>query len=184
MLSSNKLLPWKPTPNQIKQFRLSLKSSLSDFNTFLLTKETTHFTNLSFALTYPGLVHFIYFDKGIMTAPSLVDLNELDKNHELLHQIHGKHNNTRQWKWVWPNESTLKKLCHKMLKLGLSYRDNVLKSRVFKESEDHQYYFLYQKGTQHQELLATYFTIMPIDKLWPMHQKLFHDIRQKFIVWE
>ena len=103
---------WKPTSLQVKRFKSSLKSCLSDFTTFLLTKEATHFTNLSFAVTYPGLVHFVHFDKGTMTAPCLVDLNDLDKNHELLHEVYGKYktNITDRCKWVWPNEPTLKKL--------------------------------------------------------------------------
>lgn len=63
-------------------------------------------------MTYPGLVHFVHFDKGIMTAPRLVDLNDLDKNHELLHEVYGRYNAaiTDRCKWVWPNEPTLKKL--------------------------------------------------------------------------
>jgi hypothetical protein len=98
--------------SQVKKFKSLLKSCLSDFTSFLLTKESTHFTNLSFALSYPGLIHFMHFDiKGIMTSPELVDLNELDKNHELLHEVYGKYNTTiSDNKWVWPNESTLKKL--------------------------------------------------------------------------
>lgn len=98
--------------SQVKKFKSSLRSCLSDFASFLLTKEATHFTNISFSVSYPGLIHFIYFDaKGIMTSPELVDLNELDKNHELLHEVYGKYNtNMRHNKWIWPNEPTLKKL--------------------------------------------------------------------------
>jgi hypothetical protein len=96
----------------VKKFKSSLKACLSDFTSFLLTKEATHFTNLSFAVTYPGLIHFVHFSiKGIMTSPELVDLNELDKNHELLHEVYGKYNTAMtENKWVWPNEPTLKKL--------------------------------------------------------------------------
>ncbi|KAI9486794.1 MAG: hypothetical protein EXX96DRAFT_471668 [Benjaminiella poitrasii] len=163
---------WKPTSSQVKRFKTSLKSCLSDFNTFLLTKEATHFTNISFAVTYPGLVHFIYFDKGIMTAPSLVDLNELDKNHELLHEVYEKYS-TDQYKWFWPDEVDLKKLA------SLIYRHDSFKIKALEESVDHQYYFVYQKGPNHQELLAIYFTIIPTDRLWSMHQKLFYDISQR-----
>jgi hypothetical protein len=107
---------WKPTSNQVKQFKTKLKSCLSDFTTFLLTKEATHFTNLSFAVTYPGLVHFIHLDhKGITISPLLMDLNELDKNHELLHEVYGKYYNSdptaiHNSKWKWPTEPNLKKL--------------------------------------------------------------------------
>lgn len=96
----------------MKRFKLSAATYFSDFNAFLLTKEATHFTNLSFAVSYPGLVHFMHFNNGILTAPSLVDLNELDKNHELLHEVYGKYNISiaERSKWVWPNEPTLKKL--------------------------------------------------------------------------
>jgi hypothetical protein len=105
--------PWKPSSKQVKQFKHQLKTCLSDFTTFLLTKESTHFTNLSFATTYPGLIHFYHLDKGIMISPLLVDLNELDKNHELLHEVYGKYYNnttTRSNKWKWPTEPKLRTL--------------------------------------------------------------------------
>ena len=92
---------------------MELKSCLADFSTFLLTKESTHFTNLSFATSYPGLIHFFHLNKGVMISPLLVDLNELDKNHELLHEVYGRyynHNLTEQCKWKWPSELKLKKL--------------------------------------------------------------------------
>jgi hypothetical protein len=54
-----------------------------------------------------------------MISPILADLNELDKNHELLHEVYGKYYNTAsadQCKWKWPTETNLKKLvslaCH------------------------------------------------------------------------
>ncbi|CAO0802292.1 unnamed protein product [Mucor circinelloides] len=180
MPPTNTKSTWKPTSLQVKRFKASLKSCLSDFTTFLLTKEATHFTNLSFAVTYPGLVHFIHFDKGIMTAPCLVDLNDLDKNHELLHEVYGTYNAaiTDRCKWVWPNELTLKKLCNEIIHLGLCYRQDPHKSRALQESNDHEYYFLYQR-TKHQELLAIYFSIIPSNRLWTMHQKLFNDISQR-----
>lgn len=106
-------IPWKPMSSQVKLFKSQLRSSLSDFTPFLLTKEATHFTNLSFAVTYPGLVHFVHFNRDIMVSPALVDLNELDKNHELLHEVFGKYYNTTssdQCAWKWPSEKSLKKL--------------------------------------------------------------------------
>lgn len=99
--------------SQVKQFKTQLRSCLSDFTTFILTKEATHFTNLSFAVTYPGLIHFIHLDRGVMISPRLVDLNELDKNHELLHEVYGRYYNTTctdEGKWKWPAEASLKKL--------------------------------------------------------------------------
>ncbi|KAI8638267.1 hypothetical protein BD408DRAFT_423260 [Parasitella parasitica] len=187
MNTSNSRLPqaitrsnWRPTSLQVKRFKTTLRSCLSDFTTFLLTKEVTHFTNLSFAVTYPGLVHFVHFDKGIMTAPRLVDLNDLDKNHELLHEVYEKYNASiaDRCKWVWPNEPTLKKLCNEMIHLGLCYRQDPHKSQALQESNDHEYYFLYQK-IKHQELLAIYFSIIPPNRLWSMHQKLLNDIGQR-----
>ncbi|CEP19876.1 hypothetical protein [Parasitella parasitica] len=171
---------WKSASLQVKRFKSALNSCLADFTTFLLTKEATHFTNLSFAVTYPGLVHFVHFDKGIMTAPRLVDFNDLDKNHELLHEVYEKYNATiaDRCKWVWPNEPTLKKLCNEMIHLGLCYRQDPQKSRALQESNDHKYYFLYQK-TKHEELLAIYFSIIPPNRLWSMHQKLLDDIGQR-----
>lgn len=99
--------------SQVKKFKSRLRSCLSDFTMFLLTKEATHFTNLSFAVTYPGIVHFVHLNRGVMFSPLLVDLNELDKNHELLHEVYGKYYSTSatdQCIWKWPSESNLKKL--------------------------------------------------------------------------
>ncbi|OBZ83456.1 hypothetical protein A0J61_08496 [Choanephora cucurbitarum] len=100
---------WKPKSSQVKQFKSQLKDCLQDFYDFLLTKEATHFTNLSFALTYPGLVHFIHFNQRMMTAPCLVDLNELDRHHELLHEVYNQYS-TDPCPWVWPHQSHLKQL--------------------------------------------------------------------------
>jgi hypothetical protein len=64
--------------------------------------------------------------------------------------------------------------------LGLSSRCNSNKSKILKESSDGDYYFLYQRGPLvHQELLAIYLGIVPPDRLWNMHQKLFNDIDQR-----
>lgn len=73
------------------------------------------------------------------------------------------------------------------MELGISNRDNDwAEHKVIEESKDHQYYFLYQRGSgfggngsTHQELLALYFGIVPPDRLWNMHQKLFQDIGQR-----
>jgi hypothetical protein len=65
-----------------------------------------------------------------------------------------------------------------MIHLGLCYRQDSHKSRALQESNDHEYYFLYQKA-KHQELLAIYFSIIPPNRLWSMHQKLFNDIGQR-----
>ncbi|KAI8067412.1 hypothetical protein BDF21DRAFT_345656 [Thamnidium elegans] len=176
--------PWKPMSSQVKKFKSQLRSCLSDFTMFLLTKEATHFTNLSFAVTYPGLVHFVHLNRGVMVSPLLVDLNELDKNHELLHEMYGKYYNTSatdQCIWKWPSESNLKKLCQRMLLLGISCRHNPIKNRVLQESSNREYYFLYQRVSPHQELLAIYFSIVPVNRLWKMHQKLFQDISQRVL---
>lgn len=66
-----------------------------------------------------------------------------------------------------------------MLRLGLDCRHDQFRSRAIEESKDHEFYLLYQKGPNHQELLAIYFTITPPDRLWIMHQKLFNDIGQR-----
>lgn len=65
-----------------------------------------------------------------------------------------------------------------MIHLGLCYRQDPQKTRALQESNDREYYFLYQK-TKHQELLAIYFSIIPSNRLWTMHQKLFNDISQR-----
>jgi hypothetical protein len=66
-----------------------------------------------------------------------------------------------------------------MLRMGLSYRHDFTKNRVLKESSNHQYYFLYQRGSHNEELFAIYFSIVPTDRLWSMHQKLHHEIGQR-----
>jgi hypothetical protein len=66
-----------------------------------------------------------------------------------------------------------------MLQLGLGYRQNSIKNTALQQSKDKDYYFLYMKDNQQQELLAIYFSIVPRDRLWNMHQKLFHDIGQR-----
>ncbi|KAF7727800.1 hypothetical protein EC973_007031 [Apophysomyces ossiformis] len=107
-----------PPVSQLKTFRLSLQEALKDFSAFLLTKEATHFTILSFAVAYPGLIHFIYLEKGVMASPQLLDLNESDKDHELLHNVYqsydldttaGLHDPTIQ-QWRWPCVSKLEDL--------------------------------------------------------------------------
>ncbi|KAI9267398.1 hypothetical protein BY458DRAFT_490546 [Sporodiniella umbellata] len=126
--------PWKPLSNQVKQFKLSLRSCLSDFHSFLLTKESTHFTNLSFTATYPGIVHFIYFEKGIMITPSIVDLNELDKNHELLYQVvyDNKTSNTlEKKKWMWPSTARLKQLGPKNQELLSIYFNSISADKLW-----------------------------------------------------
>lgn len=65
-----------------------------------------------------------------------------------------------------------------MLQLGISFRYDETSTKTIKESSDKQYYFLYQKAP-HQELLAIYFSIVPPDRLWSMHQKLLNDICQR-----
>lgn len=69
-----------------------------------------------------------------------------------------------------------------MLQLGISFRHDTTRTKAIKESSNNQYYFLYQKGPHpHQELLAIYFSIVPPDRLWSMHQKLLNDICQRTI---
>lgn len=68
-----------------------------------------------------------------------------------------------------------------MLRLGLSYRQDPVHNRALQESKDHDYYLLYMKDNQQQELLAVYFSIVPKDRLWNMHQKLLTDIGQRVL---
>jgi len=59
----------------------SIKRSLSNFIDFLIMKEMTHMTVLSFLSHFPGLVHFIYVDRlnHQVIAPVIVPLdNETD----------------------------------------------------------------------------------------------------------
>jgi hypothetical protein len=103
---------------------MALRTGLYDFMSFLLTKERAHFTILSFASTYPGLVHFIHIKKGVVFTPQLVDLNDMDNNHEILHEIFQVYaiqpttsstTTTMIGKWRWPTVTRLKKLCTNMI---------------------------------------------------------------------
>lgn len=55
----------------VKGLGAALEDQLRDFVAFLLTKEETHFSILSFVSAYPGLVHFIHVEHGIAIAPQL-----------------------------------------------------------------------------------------------------------------
>ncbi|KAI8974746.1 hypothetical protein BDB01DRAFT_390655 [Pilobolus umbonatus] len=182
---------WKPKSSQVKQFKTRLRIALSDFQSYLLTKETTHFTHLSFAVNYPGLVHFIHLKNGILVSPAMVDMNELDDHHELLHTIYSHYGHTETW--TWPTLKHLKQLvlflsfylstthslpsfhtqCQDMIKICLSQSN----SKSIHESN--HYTFLYEQH-HHSELMAIYFNRIPIDRLWSMHQHLFIEIQQRF----
>ena len=65
----------------------------------------------------------------------------------------------------------------------MSFRIDQTKHKSLTESKDREYYFLYQKESDiHQELLAIYFGVVPPDRLWNMHQKLFNDISQRVLL--
>ncbi|CAO3634718.1 unnamed protein product [Cunninghamella blakesleeana] len=173
----------------IKQISASLKNALKDFSSFLLTKEVVHFTILSFAFSYPGLVHFVHIKDGILVSPQMVDLNELDKHHEILNIVFETYNikptnttGTRIGKWRWPSVLRLKKLCDKMLFKGLSCQSSTPCIRSIQgSSKKHQgYKILYLKGEQQdEELLAIYFNFVPDDRIWLMHRKLLVDLGQR-----
>lgn len=65
--------------------------------------------------------------------------------------------------------------------MGLSYRYDPIKTRALQQSSNREYYFLYQRVNPHQELLAIYFSIVPDNRLWKMHQKLLQDISQRVL---
>ncbi|KAI8097749.1 uncharacterized protein BX664DRAFT_347703 [Halteromyces radiatus] len=237
-LSSTKSLQYhqrqRQQHQQMKQFTSSLRFGLQDFTSFLLTKESVHFTILSFAANYPGLVHFIHIKKGVVSSPQLVDLNELDKHHEILYEIYERYDvkptttmDTLIGKWRWPSVSRLKKLCGDMLACGLSSRLAPPKIRTLQHPTDHRqgFQFLYLSGRQQQllrqhhrhhrhhhhhhhhrflhhyhhhqqqqhqqeqeqlvdqdhqdELLAVYFSFVPSDRIWAMHQQLLSDVSQR-----
>ncbi|CAO3592994.1 unnamed protein product [Absidia cylindrospora] len=193
---------------QIKQFTMMLRTSLHDFTSFLLTKEHVHFTILSFASTYPGLVHFMHIKKGVVFSPRLLDLNDMDKHHEILHEIFETYaikpvtsQNTVIGKWRWPTVTRLKKLCANMLSVGLSSRLSPPSIRSLQEPTRHRQGFqlMYLSGRQLQnssnnqdgtqqplvdldhgdELLAIYFSFVPKDRIWAMHHQLLSDVSQR-----
>lgn len=100
-----------------KTLRAALQEHLQDFSDFLLTKEATHFTILSFLPAYPGLVHFIHVQDGIMIAPRIVDLNEMNQQHgQVLLEAGQKYYEEWQMEesklglWDWPSVSKLQAL--------------------------------------------------------------------------
>ncbi|ORY98347.1 hypothetical protein BCR42DRAFT_497374 [Absidia repens] len=204
--------------HQLKQFTISLQNGLHDFSSFLLTKESVHFSILSFALTYPGLVHFIHIKNGIITSPQLVDLNEMDKHHEILHEVYGTYNikpatsiSTVIGKWRWPTVTQLKKMCDSMLYHGFSSRHAPPKIHSLQAPTRQRqgYHYMYLSGHHHrhhhqqqqqqhqnptqgqqkhsfsmdqdhdEELLAMYFSFVPVDSIYAMHQQLLSDISQR-----
>jgi hypothetical protein len=62
-------------PRHLRKLQTQLRFSLTDFSSFLLTTEQTHFSMLSVIANYPGLVHFVYTDgTGVMLRPIVTDL--------------------------------------------------------------------------------------------------------------
>ncbi|KAI8381096.1 uncharacterized protein BYT42DRAFT_565226 [Radiomyces spectabilis] len=173
--------------HQLQCLQQNLQDMLQDFSAFLLTKEAAHFTILSFAVAYPGLLHFMHMEKGIMVAPQLVDLNELDKDFEVLHGIFSRydfHSKTTLYSAQWPRATKLKRLSDQMACLG----DNMTSgSRIVRVLEDKgpgspcEFTYLYQRGQHGEELRALYFGFVPPERMWEMHQRLFQDISQRIL---
>lgn len=151
----------------LKHFTHMIRQGMQDFSSFLLTKERTHFSILSFALTYPGLVHFIHVKKGVVASPHLVDLNERDKHHEILHEIFGLYGETVPWRW--PAVPTLKRLGETML-YGLA------RQHTGWQHEGFRYLYLAQHDV---ELVAVYFGFVPKNRIWAMHRQLLADVSQR-----
>ena len=121
-----------------RTLRSSLQEQLQDFRTFLLTKEATHFTVLSFITAYPGLLHFIHLKDGVMLAPRIVDLSEFNNNHGLLLEIGEKYH---QWAssssdddknassslptWGWPSITKLHDLVSSILYFSFPFPLNM-----------------------------------------------------------
>lgn len=99
----------------VKTLRTTLQDHLKDFSSFLLTKETTHFSILSFITSYPGLLHFIRIRNGSMLSPRIVDLTYLNQDHDLILEMGEKY---QEWvscsetapRWGWPSITRLEQL--------------------------------------------------------------------------
>lgn len=99
----------------VKTLRTTLQDHLKDFSSFLLTKETTHFSILSFITNYPGLLHFIHIRNGSMLSPRIVDLTYLNQDHDLILEMGEKY---QEWvscsetapRWGWPSITRLEQL--------------------------------------------------------------------------
>ncbi|KAG0184533.1 hypothetical protein DFQ28_010959 [Apophysomyces sp. BC1034] len=89
-----------------------------------------------------------------MASPQLLDINELDKNHELLHDVYGNYDldttsglqDQMIGQWRWPCVSKLEKL-----------------------------------GDSGEELFAIYFSFVPPRRLLSMHRRLYQDIHQRIL---
>ncbi|KAI8059561.1 hypothetical protein BC940DRAFT_313401 [Gongronella butleri] len=190
-----------PTPQQqIKQFSQALQLALRDFVSFLLIKEATHFTVLSFAMSYPGLVHFVHMHQGTMVSPRIVDLNDVDKHHEILQNVYQSYNirptasvldeccTSSLAQWHWPSLDLLHRLHTTMLSKAyhthqqhhdIETKDDVMKQHIHQllpASLRHHGYDSITLTAGRQVLMAIYFSFIPRDAMWSMHQHLFLDL--------
>ncbi|ORX48738.1 hypothetical protein DM01DRAFT_1111969 [Hesseltinella vesiculosa] len=186
-----------PTPQQqIKLFNQVVQSTLKDFLSFLLVKEAAHFTILSFVVQYPGLVHFVYLHQGTMTTPRLVDLNDLDRQHEMLQHVYQSYRNNPvladhpQLPFRWPTQNQLGRLHTNMLHQALNQHTPSAPAQpslfpppvhcLLAPSTSHHGYDYLSLASHHDHLLmAVYYHFVPDPIKRAMHQQLFHDLCQR-----
>ncbi|KAI8147179.1 hypothetical protein BJV82DRAFT_598081 [Fennellomyces sp. T-0311] len=163
----------------VRTLRTSLQERLQDFSTFLLTKEATHFTILSFITAYPGLLHFIHLKNGVMLAPTIVDLNEFNHNHRLLLEIGEKYEEwaTARETWGWPSLTKLQDLCEQMVQN--ESHDQIRHVVKLDSSSGRGFQCAYQRGKHGDLLMALYFSFIPKHAVLEMHQRLFMDVSQR-----
>ncbi|KAI7848726.1 hypothetical protein BDC45DRAFT_522610 [Circinella umbellata] len=175
-----------------RALRSSLQEQLQDFTTFLLTKEATHFTILSFITAYPGLLHFIHLKDGVMLAPRIVDLNEFNNNQGLLLEIGEKYH---QWAssssdhdqdessslptWGWPSITKLHDLCEQMVRNNDQSHNRMYRTVQLDSSAGRGFQCIYQRDKYGDLLMGLYFSFIPKNVLMDMHQRLFLDVSQR-----
>ncbi|KAI9484828.1 hypothetical protein BDB00DRAFT_109918 [Zychaea mexicana] len=186
-----------------RTLRTSLQEHWQDFTTFLLTKEATHFTILSFITAFPGLLHFIHLKDGVMLAPRIVDLSEFNQNHGLLLEIGEKY---QQWAssssssslttndvdnascqqqqqpsssftWGWPSITKLQDLCEQMVQN--ESHDEERHIVQLDSTAGRGFQCAYQRGKHGDLLMALYFSFIPSNVLLDMHRRLFLDVSQR-----
>ncbi|KAI7878657.1 hypothetical protein K492DRAFT_208838 [Lichtheimia hyalospora FSU 10163] len=173
----------------VKTLRTTLQDQLKDFSSFLLTKETTHFSILSFITSYPGLLHFIHIRHGSMLSPRIVDLTYLNQDHDLILEMGEKY---QEWvscsekapRWGWPSVTRLEQLSEEMVKVAKASSVTTTAEYQVHQLPGHpgfQCAFRRAKDNSGEYLMAMYFSFIPEAVVLDMHHRLFHDVGQRLL---
>ncbi|ORZ03061.1 hypothetical protein BCR43DRAFT_34075 [Syncephalastrum racemosum] len=156
----------------VRNLGSALEDQLRDFVAFLLTKEETHFSILSFVSSYPGLIHFIHVERGIVIAPQLVHLSS-----EHLYDMSDKYDLASLDHLSWPSVEKLTDLCQDMLR----HAPGQPELEFYLHRDTHFQYAYYYSEPSDACLLAIYFGFVPEHQIETLHRRLFHDVSQRVL---